>query len=408
MTARIPIHSLVILFAAFATGTRSLRAAGPPPSSAAPIVHVSADGVAYASHFEYQGKTLEEWVRGEGVASSGFADGVESWGVEAIPAWLRLLAPDRSTAEGTAAHTAIAMLLRERGLLKTRTIAEEVAVPVLLPLLKEPKGWIRGRTMNTLRALGPAAKAAVPELLAVLRNPNDADAERFSTRNMAALALGEIHDPPELIVPALCEALQDDDPRLRGAAASALRSMSWRAVAAIPAIEAATKDADADFQKAAATALAEIRRPAPPGIGDVLPSLELSALGGTGKRQLTEFKGQVVVLDFWSATCPPCQPAMAHLEELARTRKEWRGKVALVGISEDGSADAARRHSSKRGWTNVQLLFDEDQRAHRHFRASLPEVILADRSGKIVWRGHPTEIALETEIERLLQEAAAP
>ena len=42
-------------------------------------------------------------------------------------------------------------------------------------------------------------------------------------------------------------------------------------------------------------------------------------------------------------------------------------------------------------------LVDELERA---------ETILADQSGKIVWRGHPTEIRLENEIERLLKSAA--
>lgn len=372
---------------------------------ALPMIFGTANLPTYGAPLEFKGKSFEEWVRAEGVASSGFPDAVESWGLDAVPEWVKLLGPNRTTGERTAAISAIEIVLRDNGLRKVRSVAAETAVPALLPVLNDPKGWVRARTMNTLRALGPAAKAAVPELLAILRNRHDPDAERFSTRSAAALALGAIHEPPELVVPALCEALQDEDLRLRRSAVWALRSMSWRATAAVTPIETAMKDADAEFRTAAAATLAEIRRPAPPAIGDPLPSLELATLEGTRKRRLTEFKGQVVVLDFWSVTCPPCQPAMAHLEELARKRKEWRGKVALVGISEDESAVIARRHTAKRGWTSVELLFDAEHQVHEHFRASLPEVILAAQSGEIVWRGHPTEIALEMEIERLLRDS---
>jgi hypothetical protein len=79
-----------------------------------------------------------------------------------------------------------------------------------------------------------------------------------------------------------------------------------------------------------------------------------------------------------------------------------------VGISEDETAEAARAHAAKRGWSSVELLFDAGQKAHQTFRASLPEVILADGLGKIVWRGHPTEIALEEEIGKLLQGSKEP
>src|SRR6188508_2497493 len=116
--------------------------------------------------------------------------------------------------------------------------------------------------MNALRALGPSGKAAIPELLAILRDTNDPDAARFATRKMAALALGEIREQPDVVVPALCEAMRDPDPQLRGLAVSALGSMAWRAKAAIPTIEAAAAGEDAEFRQRADEALKKIRRAA--------------------------------------------------------------------------------------------------------------------------------------------------
>jgi peroxiredoxin len=360
--------------------------------------------ISFGGTFEFQGKALADWAKGEGIGKAGFVEAVEHWGLDAIPEWVKLLTPSHTPGERIAALSAIEIVLRDNGLRRFQKVAAETAVPALIPLLKDEKGYIRARTMNTLRAVGPAAREAVPLLLAVLRDPNDPDAVRFSTRNCAALALGEIHEPPEPIVAALGAAMNDEDARLRRSAVRALSAMSWRAASALPAIEAAMKGADAEFLKSAESALVEIRRPARPGIGDPLPVLEFARLDGGGRRNLSEFQGKVVVLDFWSVTCPPCQPAMAHLNEVARKRKEWSSDVAFVGISEDETAETSREHATKRGWTSVELLFDAGQRARQLFRASLPEVIVADRSGKIAWRGHPSEIALEDEIQKQLRE----
>src|SRR5687768_16979708 len=87
---------------------------------------------AFCAAFDYQGKTLEEWARGEGVAGSGFQEAVEHWGVDAVPEWVKLLAPNRTTGEKTAALSAIASVLRDNGLQKHRAVAAETAVPALL------------------------------------------------------------------------------------------------------------------------------------------------------------------------------------------------------------------------------------------------------------------------------------
>lgn len=110
-------------------------------------------------------------------------------------------------------------------------------------------------SMNTLRAIGPPAKAAVPDLLRILQDRNDPDAERFSTRYASARALGGIRSMPASIVPALCEALCDASPNLRRGAVLALGAMSWHAKDAAAAIEGAMKDGDADFREAAKAAL---------------------------------------------------------------------------------------------------------------------------------------------------------
>jgi len=168
-------------------------------------------------------------------------------------------------------------------------------------------------------------------------------------------------------------------------------------------LAAAAAESNSEFRQVAESALAAIRRPPPPRIGDSLPSLELPLLDASAKVRLDSLKGSIVVIDFWSTTCPPCQPAMTHLQEVSQKHSEWRNKVIFVGISRDESPTIAQQHAIKKGWTGIRLLSDHDGRIQEHFRAVLPTLVLVNQSGRIVWRGHPTDIDVEDEIERLLK-----
>src|SRR5262245_44002155 len=53
----------------------------------------------------------------------------------------------------------------------------------------------------------------------------------------------------------------------------------------------------------------------------------LPALDGSTVH-LSDFRGKVVLLDFWSTTCDPCLAAMPHLVELYKKEKE-NGLVVL-------------------------------------------------------------------------------
>jgi len=93
---------------------------------------------------------------------------------------------------------------------------------------------------------------------------------------------------------------------------------------------------------------------------------------------------------------------MAKLETLAKKRADWRGKVAIVAVSEDESPTTSANHAAARGWTSLELVHDRGGRARSVLAASLPETVLADAAGKVAWRGHPTEIDLEREVDLLL------
>lgn len=81
--------------------------------------------------------------------------------------------------------------------------------------------------------------------------------------------------------------------------------------------------------------------PAYAGAARRAPDFALPGLHGETIK-LSDYRGKIVVLNFWTQTCQPCVEEMPDLAEFAEMTKA-RPDVALLTISADESADAARQ-----------------------------------------------------------------
>jgi len=70
------------------------------------------------------------------------------------------------------------------------------------------------------------------------------------------------------------------------------------------------------------------------------PEFELPDLDGR-KVKLSDFRGKVVVVNFWTKTCRPCLEEMPSLSELAKILKHEQD-IVFITITTDESADDAR------------------------------------------------------------------
>ncbi|MEK7277421.1 MAG: TlpA disulfide reductase family protein, partial [Chloroflexota bacterium] len=80
---------------------------------------------------------------------------------------------------------------------------------------------------------------------------------------------------------------------------------------------------------------------ASPREGFSAPDITLDLLGG-GQVQLSELRGQPVMINLWASWCPPCRAEMPAIERVYRAYKD-RGLVVL-GVNttfQDNEADAA-------------------------------------------------------------------
>jgi peroxiredoxin len=116
--------------------------------------------------------------------------------------------------------------------------------------------------------------------------------------------------------------------------------------------------------------------------GSPAPPLRLTAMQG-GEVDREDYRGRVVLVNFWATWCPPCVEEMPSLERLHRTLGPEGLVVLGVSIDEDGGA---LQDFVKRAGVTFPILRDPGGRkAAAAWRTTgWPETFVVDRSGRIV------------------------
>jgi peroxiredoxin len=115
-------------------------------------------------------------------------------------------------------------------------------------------------------------------------------------------------------------------------------------------------------------------------LGRSAPDFALRAANGSNVR-LSENRGDVVLLAFWSSRCNPCRAQLAALDQLNATYAS-AGLVTLAVNIDDDQARAREYLQSVRA--QFPMLLDPGKQVGRSYDIdSLPMVLLIDRSGAV-------------------------
>jgi peroxiredoxin len=140
----------------------------------------------------------------------------------------------------------------------------------------------------------------------------------------------------------------------------------------------------------------------PPVLPRVAPKLTASNLSG-GAVSLEDYKGKVVLLDFWATWCAPCIKSMPAVEKLYASRKD-KGFVAL-GVSIDEDQKKVAPFLKKHAFTYSILLDDAKAPTWAAYKVkAIPAIYLIDREGQIVaqWKGEPKMKDVEAAVDAAL------
>jgi len=101
--------------------------------------------------------------------------------------------------------------------------------------------------------------------------------------------------------------------------------------------------------------------------------------------QLSEQRGRLVVMNFWTITCQPCVEELPSLEMLARAA-ESRDDITVVTVSTDSGWDAVKKILSRD--TKLRILFDPERRVvtDKYGTRLFPETFIIDTNGIIRMR----------------------
>ena len=136
------------------------------------------------------------------------------------------------------------------------------------------------------------------------------------------------------------------------------------------------------------------------------PDFALKDADGKTVR-LSEYKGKVVLLDFWATYCGPCKIEIPWFMDFERKHKDQGFSVLGIDMDDEGW-DAVKPFVSDVG-INYRIVVGNDATADKFGGIeALPTTFLIDRQGRIadVHVGLTSKSEFENAIEQLLQAPA--
>lgn len=124
----------------------------------------------------------------------------------------------------------------------------------------------------------------------------------------------------------------------------------------------------------------------------------------SGKRvSFSDFRGKVVILDFWATWCAPCRVEIPHFVEL---QKQYGDKgLTVIGVSLDEQGPEIVKKFVKQLGVSYPIVIGNEKVAEAYGGIiAIPTTFVIDRQGRIVSQhmGYNDKATFEKEIQSLL------
>ena len=119
--------------------------------------------------------------------------------------------------------------------------------------------------------------------------------------------------------------------------------------------------------------------------GQLAPDFALKSSTGENLR-LSEFRGDVVMINFWATWCGPCRQEMPLLDELYS--RYQRVGFSLLGVNIDDDSGRAMDMIEELG-VNFPVLFDARKEVSKLYEVeAMPVTVIVDRTGTVRYIHH--------------------
>ena len=114
-------------------------------------------------------------------------------------------------------------------------------------------------------------------------------------------------------------------------------------------------------------------------VGELIPNIELKDLEGNTVR-LSDYSGNIIVLEFWATWCPDCREVLPHLQTLSETSEDTG--FSLITVSVDTDPETVRAFMNKNGYS-FPVLYGGVKVRELFAVKAIPTLYLIDRKGVI-------------------------
>ena len=135
------------------------------------------------------------------------------------------------------------------------------------------------------------------------------------------------------------------------------------------------------------------------------PGFALESRDG-GKVSLGQYKGQVVMINFWATWCVPCRQEMPHLEALYQRYNKLGFKLLAVNV--EPKSDGVKKWLSETP-VSFPVLFDTKSEVTKLYKVeTMPSTVIVAKDGTVRYVHHGYQPGYEgdyqNEVRTLLRE----
>lgn len=122
--------------------------------------------------------------------------------------------------------------------------------------------------------------------------------------------------------------------------------------------------------------------------------------------KLADYRGHVVVLDFYATWCPPCREEVPHL--VALQKRFGPEGLHVIGLNVGGPEDRAEIPAFVRDYKiQYELGFPADEMSELYFsdNDTIPQTYVFDRQGRLLKRFIGYDEDMPAMLEKIVRQA---